>query len=54
MGVPNLNCRKPISINEMTRSSPKKYRVHSLERGLDLIDLLAKAPVEKSLKDLSL
>jgi len=38
----------------MTASSPKKYRVHSLERGLDLIELLAKAPLEKSLKDLSL
>jgi DNA-binding IclR family transcriptional regulator len=31
----------------------KKYRVHSLERGLDLIEILAKGPIEKSLKELS-
>lgn len=38
----------------MANTQPsKKYRVHSLERGLDLIELLAEGPPEKSLTDLS-
>lgn len=31
----------------------KKYKVHSLERGLDLIELLADGPQERSLTDVS-
>jgi DNA-binding IclR family transcriptional regulator len=34
-------------------SSPKDYKVHSLERGLDLIELLAEGSPEKSLTALS-
>jgi DNA-binding IclR family transcriptional regulator len=37
----------------MTQSSRRKYQVHSLERGLDLIELLARANPEKTLKELS-
>jgi DNA-binding IclR family transcriptional regulator len=33
--------------------SPKEYKVHSLERGLDLIELLAEDSTEKSLSELS-
>ena len=35
------------------KGSPKRYKVHSLERGLDLIELLAEGPPQKSLTDLS-
>jgi len=38
----------------MLANPKQKYRVHSLERGLDLIELLAKTPAGKSLKELSL
>jgi len=34
-------------------SSSKPYKVHSLERGLDLIEILADGPPEKSLTELS-
>ncbi len=37
----------------MIIGSKKRYKVHSLERGLDLIEFLAGAPLEISLKDLS-
>jgi DNA-binding IclR family transcriptional regulator len=36
-----------------TTKSPKEYKVHSLERGLDLIELLAEDSTEKSLSELS-
>jgi len=38
----------------MTKNTPpKKYKVHTLERGLDLIELLAERASEKSLSEIS-
>lgn len=35
------------------KTAPKEYKVHSLERGLDLIEILAEDPSEKTLTELS-
>jgi len=35
------------------KEPPKQYKVHSLERGLDLIELMAEGSPEKSLTELS-
>jgi IclR family transcriptional regulator, KDG regulon repressor len=38
----------------MTASMPKMYKVHSLERGLDLLEIMAQGKSEWALKELSL
>jgi IclR family KDG regulon transcriptional repressor len=40
-------------ITNGSKKNIKEYKVHSLERGLDLLEILSEASSEKSLKDLS-